>query len=111
MIIKEGSSAVPLYIKPRVNGVVITIAALETLYGGGSGVYTLVAELADKTDTEAIVGTADINGILFTLPSTMFDTAQRDWTALVKTVINGITDKSLYNFDIKVTKGDSVNSR
>ena len=111
MIVKEGSSAVKLYIKPRVNGVVITIAAWETLYGGGTGVYTLLAETADKTGTEAIVGVADANGVLYTLPSTRFETAQRDWTAVTKSVISGITDFSLYNFDIKVTKPDSVNSR
>ncbi len=111
MIIKQGSSAVPLYIKPRVNGVVITISAWEALYGGGAGVYRLSAETADKTGTEDILGVADANGVLVILPSTMFDTAQRDWTAVMKFVINSITDHSLYNFDIKVTKPDSVNSR
>lgn len=111
MEVKQNSAAVPVYIKPRVNGVVITIAAWETLYGGGAGVYTLEAETADKTGTESIVGVADANGVLFTLPASMFLTAQRDWTASMKFLINSITDYSLYNFDIKVTKGSSVNSR
>lgn len=110
MEIKQGSAAVPLYIKPRVNGIVVTIAAWETLYGG-TGVYTLECETADKSSTESISGTADTNGVNFTLPSTMFDTAQRSWTCSLKLVNNGVTDFSLYNFDIKVTKGSSVNSR
>lgn len=111
MIIKQGSGAVPLYIKPRVNGVVVTMSAWEALYGGGAGTYTLEAETADKTDSVSLSGSADANGILFTLPSTMFETAQRDWTAALKFVISGKTGYSLYNFDIQVTKPDSVNSR
>ena len=111
MIVKQGSDDVNLYIKPRVNGVVITVTAWELLYGGTTGVYTLEAETADKTSTLSITGSDDANGILFILPSSMFDTAQRDWTAAVKFVINGITDFSLYNFDIKISKPDSVNSR
>lgn len=111
MIVKEGSGDIELYIKPRVNGTVITVTAWEALYGGTTGVYTLLAETADKSATKSIVGADDANGVLFTLPAAMFATAQRDWTAVLKFVINGITDFSLYNFDIKVTKPDSVNSR
>lgn len=111
MIIKQGSGDVKLYIKPRVNGVVITVTAWEALYGGVTGVYTLEAETADKTGTESIIGADDANGVLFTLPASMFAIAQRDWTVVMKFVINSITDHSLYNFDIKVTKPDSVNSR
>lgn len=111
MNIKEGSSDVPLFIKPRVDGVVITVTAWEALYGGTTGVYTLLTETADKTGTQSIIGVDSANGVLFILPASMFETAQRDWTAVMKFVINGITDHSLYNFDIKVTKPESVNSR
>jgi len=111
MEIREGSSDVPLYIKPRVNGAVITVTAWEALYGGTTGVYTLEGETKDKLETVSITGTDDANGVLFTLPSTMFDESQKIWTMVMKFVINGITDKSLYNFEIKVAKGDSPESR
>ena len=115
MEIKQGASNVILFIQPRVAGVVLTMSAWAALYGEatpGNGVYTLIAETADKTGNEAIVSSSiNTNGMFFTLPASMFVTAQRDWTNTLKFLLNGITDFSLYNFDIKVTKPDSVNSR
>jgi len=112
MEIKQGSGAIQLLIKPRVDGVVLTVTAWEALYGGTTGVYTLLAETADKTGTESITGApSGDDGILFTLPASMFTSAQRSWTVSMKWVIQGITDFSLYNFDIKVTKPQSVNAR
>lgn len=114
MEIKQGASDVPLFIKPRLNGVVITMAAWEALYSAAptSGVFTLVAETADKTGTESIVAdNQTATGMNFTLPASMFVTAQRDWTVSLKFVFGSVTDFSLYNFDIKVSKGDSSNSR
>ena len=114
MEIKQGATDVPIFIKPRLNKIVITMAAWEALYGAasGSGVFTLVAETADKTDTEEIVGgTQTAVGVPFTLPASMFVTAQRDWTVSLKFVFGSVTDFSLYNFDIKVSKGESPNSR
>ena len=49
--------------------------------------------------------------MLFVLPASLFDTAQRTWTAILKFVLNGKTDFAEYNFDIKVTKPQSVNAR
>ena len=91
------------------------MATWATQYGEATpanGVYTLVAETADKTGNEAIVSSSvDANGMFFTLPASMFLTAQRDWTVSLKFLINSITAFGLYNFDIKVTKPESVNSR
>lgn len=115
MQFKQGSDAIPLFIKPRQNGVVITMSTWATQYGEANpsnGVYTLVAETADKSATLEIIATSvDADGMNFTLPSSMFETAQRTWTLVLKFLLNGITNFSLYNFDVKVTKGDSPNSR
>lgn len=114
MEIKQGASNVILFIQPRVDEIVITMAAWALLYGEAdpnNGVYTLVSETADKTGTQEVIATIDANGMLFVLPASMFVTAQRDWTNTLKFLLNGITDFSLYNFDIKVTKADSVNAR
>ena len=112
--IKQGAQDIILFIKPRVDGVVLTMSAWAALYGEGTpsnGVYTLVSETADKTGTQSLVSSSiDANGMFFTLPDTMFATAQRDWTNSLKFLLNGVTDFSRYNFDIKVTKGSSVNS-
>ena len=91
------------------------MATWTTQYGEATpanGVYTLVAETADKSDTESIIASSvDTNGMFFTLPASMFLTAQRDWTVSLKFLLNNITAFGLYNFDIKVTKPESVNSR
>jgi len=115
MEFKQGSDAIPLFIKPRQDGVVITMSAWAAQYGEATpsnGVYTLVAETADKSGTLEIVAiSVDANGMNFILPTSMFDIAQRAWTVVLKFLLNGITNFSLYNFDIKVTKGESMNSR
>lgn len=115
MEFKQGSDAVPLFIKPRQDGVVIDMATWTNQYGEATpsnGVYTLVAETADKSGTLEIVATSvDADGINFTLPASMFETAQRSWTVSLKFLLNSITNFSLYNFDVKVTKADSVNTR
>ena len=115
MEIKQGSSNIPLFIKPRQNGQVITMSTWADQYGEptpSNGVYTLVAETADKTATLEIVAiSVDGEGMNFTLPASMFETAQRDWTVALKFLLNGITNFALYNFDVKVTKGESLNSR
>jgi len=115
MEIKQGSSDVILFVKPRQNGVVITMSTWTNQYGEATpsnGVYTLVAETADKTGTESIIASSvDANGMFFTLPASMFTISQRDWTVSLKFLLNGITAFGLYNFDIKVTKPESVNSR
>ena len=115
MEFKQGSDAVPLFIKPRQNGVVIPMATWTNQYGEAipaNGVYTLVAETADKSATLEIVATSvDTDGMNFTLPTSMFETAQRTWTVSLKFLINSITNFGLYNFDVKVTKPQSVNAR
>ncbi len=113
MIIKEGAGRIRLYVKPRVDGRVLTIAEWEAQYGGTpeSSLFSIIAETADKTENQVVEGTADKNGILFVLPADMFTKSQRDWTAVVMFTINEVNDFSLYNIDIKVTKGDSPNSR
>ncbi len=115
MEIKQGSSNVPLFIKPRQDGIVIPMATWTNQYGEATpsnGVYTLVAETADKSgNLEIIAGSVDTDGMNFTLPAEMFDKAQRSWTVSLKFLLNGTTSFSLYNFDIKVTKSESPNSR
>lgn len=112
MEIKQGASDVPLFIQPRINGVVVTVAQWLAQYGASAGVYTLLAETADKSANQEIVGTPDTNGINFTLPSSLFTVAQRVWTMSLKFVFDGtIIDFALYNFEIKVTKPQSVNTR
>lgn len=115
MEFKQNSDAVPLFIKPRQNGVVIPMATWTNQYGESTpsnGVYTLVAETADKSATLEIVSpSVDADGMNFTLPTSMFEISQRTWTVSLKFLINGITNFALYNFDVKVTKADSVNSR
>lgn len=115
MEIKKGSSDILLYIKPRQSGQVITMSAWAAQYGEGdpaNGVYTLQAETADKTGNESIVSSSiDADGMFFTLPASMFETAQRTWTVSLEFLLNSKTDFSLYNFDIKVTKPQSVNAR
>lgn len=115
MEFKQGSDAIPLFIKPRQNGVVITMSVWAAQYGEATpsnGVYTLVAETNDKSGNLEIIATSvDANGMNFTLPATMFTTAQRNWTVSLKFLINGVTGFALYNFNIKVTKSQSPNSR
>lgn len=115
MEFKQGSDAVPLFIKPRQNRVVIPMATWTNQYGESTpsnGVYTLVAQTADKSSNlEIIATTVDSNGMNFVLPVSMFEIAQRVWTVSLKFLINGVTNFALYNFDVTVTKGDSTNSR
>ncbi len=111
MEIKQGASDVPLFIQPRVDSVVLTMADWEALYGGTSGTFTLICETADKSGTEEIIGVESTNGMTFILPSTMFETAQRTWICTLQFLINGVTDFSLYHTSIDVTKGESPNSR
>lgn len=114
MEIKQGSEDIKILVKPRLKGVVIELDVWKDPYGGGviDTEYTLLAETGDKTGTEEITGTeSGIEGIEFILPDTMFDTAQRVWTCAVKFKFALITDFFLYNFEIKVTKSQSVNTR
>ncbi len=115
MEIKQGASDVELFLKPRQDGVVIPMQSWATQYGEGdflNGTYTLVGETADKTATIEIESNLeDTNGMFFTLPASMFVIAQRSWTMILKFLLNGKTDFSLYNFNINVSKGSSVNSR
>lgn len=115
MEFKQGSGDIPLFIKPRQDGVVITMSVWANQYGEATpsnGVYTLVAETNDKTGTLEIVATSvDANGMNFALPAFMFEIAQRNWTVSLKFLINEITNFSLYNFNVKVSKSQSSNSR
>lgn len=115
MEFKQGTGNVQIFVKPRQNGIVITMDTWAAQYGEGSpsnGTYALLAETADKSDS-IVIGVASLNddGMFFTLPSSMFDNSQISWTVILRFTLQGITDHSLYNFNIKVTKGDSVNSR
>ncbi len=77
-----------------------------------NGTYKLNLATADKSDSQIITSlTQNVDGMFFILPSTLFTIAQRVWTVLLEFTLNGKTDFALYNFDIKVTKGTSVNSR
>ncbi len=77
-----------------------------------NGDYKLLLETADKTGSQTIDSSSqNVDGMFFILPSTLFDTAQRVWTAILQFTLNGKTDFALYNLDIKVTKPQSVNSR
>lgn len=115
MEIKQGAKNVTITILPRFNGAVISMSTWAALYGEANpsnGVYTLLSETADKTGNESIVSSSiSATGMTFTLPDTMFATAQRVWTNILKFLLNGKTDFALYNFDIKVTKPQSVNAR
>jgi hypothetical protein len=115
MEIKQGAEGITLTIKPRVGGQVVDMSTWAALYGESSpglGTYTLISETADKTSSiEIVASSVSAAGMIFTLPNSMFETAQRVWTNSLKFLLNSITDFSLYNFEIKVTKGSSVNSR
>ena len=115
MEIKKGSGDIELLLKPRQLGVLITMETFAAQYGESdflNGTYELLLETADKTATAAITSTSESSeGMLFILPNSLFDTAQRTWTAILKFLLNGHTDFAEYNFDIKVTKPQSVNAR
>lgn len=112
---KQGTGNVQIFVKPRQNGIVIPMATWTAQYGEptpSNGTYSLLAETADKSDS-IVIGSSSVNtdGMFFTLPSSMFDNSQISWTVILRFTLSGITDHSLYNFNIKVTKGSSVNSR
>ena len=114
MEIKQGSQNIVLFIKPRVNGQVIAMDVWANLYGStpAAGTFTLQSITADKTASQSLVSSSiDADGMFFTLPASMFADAQRTWTNSLNFTFGSIIDSSLYNFDIKVTKADSVNSR
>jgi len=115
MEFKQGTGNVQIFVKPRQNGIVIPMATWTAQYGENTptnGTYSLLAETADKTDSITIASSSiDANGMFFTLPSTMFENSQVNWTVILRFTLQSITDHSLYNFNIKVSKGDSVNSR
>lgn len=115
MEIKQNSGDIELLLKPRQSGVLITMQTWATQYGEGdflNGEYQLLLETADKTGNETIDSTSETDeGMLFILPASLFETAQRTWTGILKFVLNGHTDFAEYNFDIKVTKPQSVNAR
>ena len=117
MEIKQGSELITIFIKPRRSGIVIDLAAFVAPYQvgpftPGPGQFFLNASTADKTDMLVIESpTQSPDEMIFVLPNEMFEVAQRTWTVILKFVLGGTTDFALYNFDIKVTKGDSVNSR
>jgi len=113
--IKLNSGDIELLLRPRQSGVVITMTSWAAQYGEGdflNGTYQLLLETADKTGTATIDSTSETDeGMLFILPASLFTIAQRTWTGILKFVLNGKTDFAEYNFDIKVTKPQSVNAR
>ena len=115
MEIKKDSGDIELLLRPRQSGVVITMSSWASQYGEAdflNGTYTLLLETADKTGNESIESTSESeDGMLFILPASLFETAQRTWTGILKFLLNGKTDFAEYNFDIKVTKPQSVNAR
>lgn len=115
MEIKQGAGNIQLFLKPRLNEIVIPMQTWATLYGEAdflNGTYEILLETADKTGSEIIASSSeDADGMFFILPAALFSISQRTWTVILKFTLNGKTDFSLYNFDIKVTKGDSMNSR
>ena len=115
MEIKQGAGNIELFLKPRQNGIVIPMQTWATQYGEAdflNGDYKLNLETADKSDSQIIDSSSqNSEGMFFILPSSLFDISQRVWTVLLEFTLNGKTDFALYNFDIKVTKGTSMNSR
>ena len=115
MEIKQGAGNIQLFLKPRQNDIVIQMQTWATQYGEAdfnNGTYEILLETADKTDSQTIASSSlDTDGMFFILPAAIFAIAQRTWTVILKFTLNGKTDFALYNFDIKVTKPDSVNAR
>ena len=115
MEIKLNSGDIELLLRPRQSGVVITMTEWAAQYGESdflNGTYQLLLETADKTGNELIDSASEQEqGMFFILPASLFTIAQRTWTAILKFELNGKTDFAEYNFDIKVTKPQSVNAR
>ncbi len=115
MEVKEGSGNVLLYLKPRLDGQVVTMETFAGQYGEATpanGTYKLIGETVDKTlELDINSSSIDANGMFFTIPSALFLTANVVFIINFKYVLNGKTDFGLYHFEIRVTRPEGANAR
>lgn len=115
MEVKAGSADIAIFIKMRLLGAVITLAAHKAQYGTPTSTqYTLVIKSVDETldttvDYDAAKSTSD--ALFFLLPDTLFAVKNRVLRLSLRFTFDTIIDSAKQNFEIKVTDPTSVNTK
>jgi len=114
--IKAGSADIAILVKLRLLGVVQTLAEHQAQYGAPTTiVYKLFIQSIDKTTIDTSItsdtGLSTVDGIFFLLPSTLFDTENTVLRASLQFQYDTVIDHAKHNFEIKVTKRESPNTK
>lgn len=115
MEIKKGTSAIPIFVKIRIGGSVVTLSAHQAQYGTPSVIqYTLEWKSVDKSVTGSVnydSGNSTSDALYFLLPATLFAKENMVYIAALKWQMDSIEDFGQENFEIKVTDANAPNVR
>ncbi len=100
----------------RLLGVVQTLIQHQGQYGAPTAInYELVIQSVDKTTKNTTLtfdsGLSTSDGIFFSLPSTLFDKENVVLRCALKFTYDAVIDFAKHNFEIKVSKAVSPNTK